>query len=131
MCAENTEIHWKSFGKATSFCSLNTPFCISTVISLSLVALFCCKKFSSNVSGGGGGGERQGGRSPEEIMEIFLNTASSTDIMLSDKSIKYRKIPKISPRAYIFQRPSLRGLFLTRCLYWESLIYGGKFAFTY
>ena len=36
---------------------------------------------------------------------------------------KYCKIPKISPRAYIFQRPFLRGLF------WEGLIYGGKFAF--
>ena len=35
----------------------------------------------------------------------------------------YRKIPKISPRAYIFQRPFLRGL------YSEGLIYGGKFAF--
>ena len=35
----------------------------------------------------------------------------------------YRKIPKISPGAYIFQRPFLRGLFL------EGLIYGGKFAF--
>jgi len=32
--------------------------------------------------------------------------------------IKYRKIPKISPRAYIFQRPFLRGLFL------EGLIFG-------
>ena len=31
---------------------------------------------------------------------------------------KYRKIPKISPRAYIFQRPFLRGLFL------EGLIFG-------
>ena len=31
----------------------------------------------------------------------------------------YRKIPKISSRAYIFQRPFLRGLFL------EGLIYGG------
>ena len=37
--------------------------------------------------------------------------------------INYRKIPKISPRAYIFQRPFLRGLFL------KGLIYGGKFAF--
>ena len=36
----------------------------------------------------------------------------------------YCKIPKISPEAYIFQRPFLRGLFL------EGLIYGGKFAFT-
>ena len=35
----------------------------------------------------------------------------------------YRKIPKISPGAYIFQRPFLRGLFL------EGLIYGRKFAF--
>ena len=33
------------------------------------------------------------------------------------------KIPKISPGAYIFQRPFLRGL------YAEGLIYGGKFAF--
>ena len=32
-----------------------------------------------------------------------------------------RKIPKISPRTYIFKRPFLRGLFL--------LIYGGKFTF--
>ena len=31
---------------------------------------------------------------------------------------KYRKIPKISPGAYIFQRPFLRGLFL------EGLIFG-------
>ena len=37
--------------------------------------------------------------------------------------IGYRKIPKISPGAYIFQRLFLRGLFL------EGLIYGGKFAF--
>ena len=33
-------------------------------------------------------------------------------------SMKYRKIPKISPEAYIFQRPFLRGLFL------EGLIFG-------
>ena len=39
------------------------------------------------------------------------------------KLMKCRKIPKISTRAYIFQRPFLRGLFL------EGLIYGGKFAF--
>ena len=31
------------------------------------------------------------------------------------------KIPKISPRAYIFQRPFLRGLFL------EGLIFGGAY----
>ena len=35
----------------------------------------------------------------------------------------YRKILKISPGAYIFQRPFLRGLFS------EGLIYGRKFAF--
>ena len=70
--------------------------------------------------GGGGGREAEA----QEIMEIFLNTTSSSDIMLSDKSIKYRKIPKISPGAYIFQSPFLRGLHL------EGLIYEGKSAFT-
>ena len=35
--------------------------------------------------------------------------------------IQYRKIPKISPGAYIFQRPFLRGLFL------EGLIFGGAY----
>ena len=35
------------------------------------------------------------------------------------KKIKYRKIPKISPGACIFQRPFVRGLFL------EGLIFGG------
>ena len=35
----------------------------------------------------------------------------------------YRKIPKISPGAYIFQRLFLRGVLL------EGLMYGGKFAF--
>ena len=38
-------------------------------------------------------------------------------------SINYRKIPKISLGADIFQRPFLRGL------YSEGLMYGGKFAF--
>ena len=34
---------------------------------------------------------------------------------------EYRKIPKISPGAYIFQRPFLMGLFL------EGLIFGGVY----
>ena len=36
-------------------------------------------------------------------------------------NITYRKIPKISTGAYIFQRPFLRGLFL------EGLIFGGAY----
>ena len=36
-------------------------------------------------------------------------------------ALKYRKIPKISPGAYIFQRPFLKGLFL------EGLIFGGAY----
>ena len=36
-------------------------------------------------------------------------------------TVKYRKIPKISPGAYIFQRPFSRGLFL------EGLIFGGAY----
>ena len=43
---------------------------------------------------------------------------------------KYRKIPKISPGSYIFQKPFLRGLFLGGGgLYSEGLIYGRKIAF--
>ena len=44
---------------------------------------------------------------------------------------KYRKIPKISPGAYIFQRPFLRGLStegnLRFKIDWASLIVGSKF----
>ena len=36
----------------------------------------------------------------------------------------YRKIPKISPGAYIFKRPFLSGLFL------EGLIFGGAYLWT-
>ena len=36
-------------------------------------------------------------------------------------ALKYRKIPKISPGDYIFQRPLLRGLVL------EGLIFGGAY----
>ena len=44
---------------------------------------------------------------------------------------RYGKIPKISPRPYIFQRPFLRGLSMERNLRfkidWASLIVGRKF----
>ena len=52
------------------------------------------------------------------LLEYVLKLAPKDYII-----IQYRKIPKISPGAYIFQRPFLRGLFL------EGLMYGGKFAF--
>ena len=38
-----------------------------------------------------------------------------------NRAKNYSKIPKISPGAYIFQRPFLRGLFL------EGLIFGGAY----
>ena len=49
---------------------------------------------------------------------------------------KYRKIPKISPGAYIFQRPFLRGIYVRRGLsteggggsYFEARFNGGFFA---
>ena len=51
--------------------------------------------------------------------------------------VKYRKIPIISPGAYIFQRPFLRSLFLEGLIFgraylrreidWASLIVGSKF----
>ena len=52
------------------------------------------------------------------------NKKKTVSEMLSEANIlKYRNIPKISPGAHIFQRPFLKGLFF------EGLIYGGKFAF--
>ena len=47
---------------------------------------------------------------------IFILTSGNNCI-----AIIYRKIPKISPGAYIFQRPFLRSLFL------EGLIFRGAF----
>ena len=39
----------------------------------------------------------------------------------SSLNVTYRKIPKIRPGSYIFQRPFLRGLF------WDGLIFGGAY----
>ena len=36
---------------------------------------------------------------------------------------KYRKIPKISPGAYIFQRPFLSGLFLEGLIFGEAYLW--------
>ena len=41
--------------------------------------------------------------------------------IVKNHKITYRKIPKISPGAYIFQTPFLRGLFF------EGLIFGGAY----
>ena len=47
---------------------------------------------------------------------------SRKDFYLNKNSLSfYCKIPKISPGAYIFQRPFLRGLFL------NGLIFGGAY----
>ena len=51
-----------------------------------------------------------------------------TLVVVAGSILSYRKILKVSPGAYIFQRAFLRGLFL-RSLYSEELMYGGKFAF--
>ena len=53
----------------------------------------------------------------------MTNNVKKNAFCMNFKIIVYRKIPKISPRAYIFQRLFLRGLFL------EGLICEGKFAF--
>ena len=41
----------------------------------------------------------------------------------------YRKIPRISPGAYIFQRLFFGGVYFWRGLYSDGLMYGGNFAF--
>ena len=45
-------------------------------------------------------------------MDSLFHVAHFVYWTAADGIVKYRKIPKISPRAYIFQRPFLRGLFL-------------------
>ena len=56
------------------------------------------------------------------IAIVNSTTGFSENVEVAEAS--YRKILKISPKAYIFQRLFLRGLFLE-----EGLIYRGKFAF--
>ena len=54
-----------------------------------------------------------------QITLIWLSSELQHDMKVD---LRYRKIPKISPGAYIFQRPFLRGL------YSEGLSMEGKFA---
>ena len=53
----------------------------------------------------------------------FNSTAYVRQVLI----LAYRKIPKISPGTYIFQRPFLSGLFLEGLIDWASLIVGSKF----
>ena len=52
-------------------------------------------------------------KTTQQICRQMTSSRTPSDI--------YRKIPKMSPGAYIFQRPFLRGLFL------EGLIFGGAY----
>ena len=58
-------------------------------------------------------------------MNHFAHTKNKlpTRLLVTYSATKYRTIPKISPGAYFFQRPFLRGLNS------KGLIYGGTFAF--
>ena len=53
--------------------------------------------------------------SPRATLTVLLCLGTLSQVQL------YRKIPKINPGAYIFQRPFLRSLFL------EGLIFGGAY----
>ena len=55
------------------------------------------------------------------VFLLYLHKKGSSSMSTSLTHNKYRKIPKISPGAYIFQRPFLRGLFL------EGLVFGGAY----
>ena len=63
--------------------------------------------------------------SPTRSAQNVPNGPSLNEVGVGKTSacISYRKIPKISPGANIFQRLFLRGLFL------EGFMYGGKFTF--
>ena len=56
------------------------------------------------------------------VMDVkYLRRCEKAKSKIKTNGFEYRKIPKISPGAYIFQRPFLRGLFL------EELIFGGAY----
>ena len=87
--------------------------------------------------GGGGGGEgkkaKGGGCPPSSLsLSLFIQAMSLQQYIVHIRLnyrlelftiVKHRKIPNISPEAYIFQLSLLRGL------YSEGLIYGRKSAF--
>ena len=52
-----------------------------------------------------------------------LTVEERDDFLFSDDCPKYRKIPKLSPGAYIFQRPFLRGLFLKGLIFGRAYIW--------
>ena len=54
---------------------------------------------------------------PEKLPGLSRNGPQASMLEL----LEYRKIPKINPGTYIFQRPFLGGLFL------EGLIFGGAY----
>ena len=56
-----------------------------------------------------------------ELKIVVANRLLKDQLDVCTFVVKYRKIPKISPGACIFQRPFLRGLFL------EGLILGGAY----
>ena len=57
----------------------------------------------------------------KQLLKFVIFTTEPPTVQLATALGSYRKIPKLSPGAYIFQRPFLRGLFL------EGLIFGGAY----
>ena len=58
------------------------------------------------------------------VLKLFNHwTKNYKQVVNGQEGRIYRKIPKVSPGAYIFQRPFLSVLLL------EGLMYGGKFTF--
>ena len=64
---------------------------------------------------------------------ITINLTTALSFYMGRMENTYRKIPKISPGAYFFQRPFLRGLFVFFALpvlgglYLEGLIHEGAY----
>ena len=77
--------------------------------------------------------EQNEGRVTRSYMTVSASAHKNALVVITFKNtpdpytslifFSYRKIPTVSPGAYVFQGLFLRGLFL------EGLIYGGKFAF--
>ena len=57
----------------------------------------------------------------KNLVRLLRGNKTAVYVSLVRPHLEYHKVPKISPGAYIFQRPFLRGLFL------EGLIFGGAY----
>ena len=102
-------------GTYMNLCSfkLNRVYVVSSNLAVFFAGVEVFKLYS--------GLKREKGNSSSCIRFLHESLCEESSLNEAYVTSTYRKIPKISPGAFIFQRPVLRGLFL------EVLIFGGAY----